>query len=117
MLSLNWIMIGNRNSLRSTIGHIDMSVSFASRLRATENVLIQEIRGEIMFLNMASESYFGLDAVGSRMYRTLVSADSIQSAFDALLQEYDVEEARLRSDLQDLISKLLDHGLLRVEAT
>ena len=94
-----------------------MTISFASRLRAADQVLIQEIRGEIMFLNMPSESYFGLDAVGSQMYRTLVSSDSVQAAFDALLKEYDVEDARLRSDLQDLITKLVDHGLLRVEST
>jgi hypothetical protein len=94
-----------------------MNIPFASRLRAADQVLIQEIRGEIMFLNMSSESYFGLDAVGSQMYRTLVSADSVQAAFDALLQEYDVDAARLRNDFEELIAKLLENGLLRVEST
>jgi hypothetical protein len=92
-----------------------MAVSFAERIRATEQVLIQEIQGEIMFLNMASESYFGLDQVGSQMYRVLISADSIQSAYAMLLQEFDVDGDRLRSDLQDLITKLLDSGLIKIE--
>ena len=94
-----------------------MTFSFASRLRAADQVLIQEIRGEIMFLNMSSESYFGLDVVGSQMYRMLISSDSVQAAFDNLLQEYDVEAARLRSDLEGLIARLLENGLLRVEST
>ena len=92
-----------------------MAVSFAERIRATEEVLIQEIQGEIMFLNMACESYYGLDPVGSQMYRVLIAADSIQSAYTTLMQDYDVDGDRLRADLQDLITKLLDHGLIKIE--
>ncbi len=92
-----------------------MGVSFAERLRATEEVLIQKIQGEIMFLNMASESYFGLDQVGSEMYRVLISEDSIQSAYDTLLQEYEVDGDRLRADLRELITELLDNGLIKIE--
>ena len=93
-----------------------MAVSFTDRLRAIESVLIQEIQGEIMFLNMASESYFGLDQVGSRMFRVLNSAESIQSAYTTLLDEYDVDGDRLRADLDDLITKLLENGLIRIDA-
>ena len=92
-----------------------MAVSFADRIRATEAVLIQEIHGEIMFLNMASESYFGLNQVGSRMYRVLTSSDSIQSAYNSLLREFDVEAERLRADLHDLVSKLLESGLIELQ--
>ena len=92
-----------------------MAVSFADRIRATEAVLIQEIRGEIMFLNMGSESYFGLNQVGSRMYRVLTSSDSIQSAYNSLLREFDVEAERLRADLHDLVSKLLESGLIELQ--
>ena len=92
-----------------------MAVSFTNRLRATDSVLIQEIQGEIMFLNMASESYFGLDEVGSHMFRVLNAAESIQSAYSTLLREYEVDGDRLRTDLEDLIAKLLENGLIRID--
>ena len=33
-----------------------------------------------------------------------------------LLAEYDVEERRLRNDLDDLIARLLENGLLNIDA-
>src|SRR5215475_10489895 len=93
-----------------------MSVSFDQKLAPTDDTLINVIEGESVLLNLKSESYFGLDQVGTRMWTLLTTSDSIQSAFEALLDEYDVGADKLRMDMQDLIEKLIANGLMEVAA-
>jgi hypothetical protein len=67
-----------------------------------------------VLLNLKSESYFGLDQVGTRMWALLTTSDSVQAAYEKLLDEYDVSADELRQDMRDLIEKLIAHGLVEV---
>ena len=63
-----------------------MSISFAERLVLPEDVLISNVEGESVLLNLNSERYFGLDEVGTRMLSVLTTSNSIQTAYEALLE-------------------------------
>ena len=91
-----------------------MSISFSERLILPPDVLISNVQGESVLLNLNSERYFGLDEVGTRMLSVLTTSNSIQTAYEALLDEYDVENEALRHDLADLIDRLVDQGLVEV---
>lgn len=78
------------------------------------DVLISNVGGESVILNLNSERYFGLDQVGARMLAVLTTSDSIQTAFETLLEEYEVENEALRQDLVDLIDRLIEQGLLEI---
>jgi hypothetical protein len=91
-----------------------MPISFAERLILPEDVLISDVEGESVLLNVNSERYFGLDEVGTRMLSVLTTSNSIQTAYEALLEEYEVEDEKLRNDLADLVDRLVDQGLLEV---
>jgi hypothetical protein len=91
-----------------------MSFSFDQKLAPTPDTLINVIEGESVLLNLKSESYFGLDQVGTRMWTLLTTSDSIQAAYEKLLDEYDVGADELRQDMRDLIEKLIANGLVEV---
>ena len=91
-----------------------MTVSRSGRVRATGGTLFRELQGEAVLLNLGSESYYGLDEVGTRMWAVLTAADSIQAAYESLLDQYDVEPEKLREDLDGLIGKLVEHGLVEI---
>ena len=91
-----------------------MPVSFAARVSVPSDILISEVGGESVLLNLKNERYFGLDDVGTQMWKALVASDSIQAAYERLLAEYDVEANQLRQDLDDLIQKLLEQGLVEI---
>lgn len=93
-----------------------MTFSFDQKLTITQDTLINHIEGESVLLNLKSENYFGLDPVGTRMWTLLATSDSIQSAYEALLDEYDVGADKLRMDMQELIEKLIANGLMEVAA-
>jgi hypothetical protein len=91
-----------------------MSISFDERLILPEDVLVSNVEGESVLLNLNSERYFGLDDVGTRMLSVLTNSSSIQTAYEALLAEYEVENETLRHDLAELIDQLVEQGLLEI---
>jgi hypothetical protein len=91
-----------------------MTISFEARVSIPPDILVSELAGESVILNLNSECYFGLDQVGTRMWTALTNSESIQAAYDGLLAEYEVGEEQLRHDLTDLLGKLLEQGLLEV---
>jgi hypothetical protein len=91
-----------------------INIPFTARVAVPDGVLARNLEGESVVLNLKTEKYFGLDEVGTRMWTLLTDATSIQSAYDSLAAEYDVEPAQLRVDMEKLISDLVEHGLLVV---
>ena len=92
-----------------------MNISFEDRLRAPESVLFRELEGEAVILNIDTETYFGLEDVGTRKWQLLTASETIEAAYGALVEEYDVDPEQLRRDLTDLIEKLIKKGLLETE--
>ena len=92
-----------------------MTLRFTERVRVPADVLVSQLEGESVILNLTSESYFGLDTVGTRMWTAVTTANSIEAAFEVLREEFDVEPERLRQDLAMILETLFEHGLLEVQ--
>ena len=82
------------------------------RIVKNPDVLIQELDGEAVLLNLGNGQYYGLDEVGFRTYELLVSSGSLDAAREELLKEYDSDPAQITSDLDKVFHDLMDHGLI-----
>jgi len=91
-----------------------LSFSFTQKVLVPGHVLIRQVDTESVLLNLENQRYFGLDEIGTRMWMMLTTADSIQAAYDVLIKEYEVDAEQLRQNLQDLIAKLVEHGLIEI---
>jgi Coenzyme PQQ synthesis protein D (PqqD) len=89
-------------------------VSFADRAAAPAHVLVRYLDRESVLLNLETEQYFGLDETGTRMWQLVMTSPSIDAAYQGLLAEFDVEPELLRTNLTELLGRLLDNGLLQV---
>jgi Coenzyme PQQ synthesis protein D (PqqD) len=89
-----------------------MIISFCDRVKVPDDVLISNLQGESVILNLDSERYFGLDDVGTRFLSVLTTSDSIEAAYNKLVEEYDVDGAVLRQDLLALVENLINQGIL-----
>lgn len=89
-----------------------MSQSASRRLMSAPDVLLQDLEGEAVLLNLKNGQYYGLDENSFHMYKLLISSDSVEAAYAGLCQEYDVEPEQLRSDLDQFVAHLLENGLL-----
>ena len=91
-----------------------MSISFSDRVKIPDDILISKLQEESVILNLDSERYFGLDDVGTRILSVLTTSDSIEAAYQRLVEEYDVDGQALRLDLLELVENLLTHGILQI---
>ena len=89
-------------------------VELTMRAVAPAHVLIRHLDGESVLLNLESERYFGLDVTGTRMWELATSQPCIASALEKLQEEYEVEPETLRSHFTQLLSGLVENGLLQV---
>jgi Coenzyme PQQ synthesis protein D (PqqD) len=89
-------------------------VQFVDRVVVPEHVLVRHLDEEAVLLNLDTEKYFGLDAMGSRMFVLVTGSPCVEMAYEQLLEEFDVEPEVLRSHLADLLSLLVNNGLLDV---
>jgi hypothetical protein len=89
-------------------------VSFTDRAAAPAHVLVRFLDRESVLLNLETERYFGLDETGTRMWQLVTDAQNIDAAYQELLAEFDVEPELLRSNFTELLSRLVDNGLLQV---
>lgn len=90
------------------------TIDFSLRAAVPPDVLLQEVQGEAVLLNLTSGNYFGLNEVGTRMWAVCTSSPSLHEAVEVLLGEYDVDRERLSRDVRNLVERLVEHGLLVV---
>ena len=91
-----------------------MIVPLDDRAFATSRVLRKDLGDEAILLDLATETYFGLNAVGKRLFELLTTTPSIRHALSALAAEYDVPAGELERDARALIDELVERGLLRI---
>jgi Coenzyme PQQ synthesis protein D (PqqD) len=94
-----------------------LMLKLTHQIEIAPDVLIQELGSELVLLNLASEAYFGLDDVGNAMWSALKETGSVQSAYDRLLEQYDVDPEVLKQDLLNLIEQFVEHDLVKITST
>src|SRR2546428_13535401 len=74
-----------------------------------------DLAGEAAILNLRSGVYYGLDAVGARIWSLIQEPKTVEDIRDTILNEYDVEPERCESDLLQLLRQLAAEGLIEVQ--
>lgn len=87
---------------------------FDRAARVPDHVHVREVAEELVILSLESEEYFGLNPVGTRIWQLLQSEATVRGAYEAMLFEYEVDEAALASDLELLLSELASRGLIQL---
>jgi len=77
------------------------------------DVVTRAIGEETMLLDLASGTYYGLDAVGAQFVSLVQQGKSALEARDALLEIYDVETEVIDRDLEALLDSLSLRGIVR----
>jgi hypothetical protein len=93
-----------------------MPISLDTVITRSPEVLFQNFDGEGVLLDLASQSYFGLNPVGMRIWELLEQSQPLRATVDTLASEYAVEHERLEADLLALVDQLAQAGLVTLPA-
>jgi coenzyme PQQ synthesis protein D (PqqD) len=81
-------------------------------VRPSPDVIFRDLEGEAVLLDLASGRYFGLNAVGTRVWMLLESGSTVDGAAAAIAAEFDADPAEIARDVDDLVADLAARGLV-----
>lgn len=83
-----------------------------AKMLVPDHILFQEVAGNAALLNLDTETYFGLDDVGTRMWQAMEASATIGEAARALSEVYDAPLETLQQDIVQLVLDLQKNGLV-----
>lgn len=82
----------------------------------TEQALESRVGPETVILHLESGYYFGLDAVGTRVWELLKGGNTVDAICALLRQEYRGTGDGVEADVRSFLDDLLENNLLKVAA-
>ncbi len=73
-----------------------------------------DLDGETVLLDTQSGRYFGLNAVGTRVWALANESRSVKDMVSVLSSEYEVPPAQLEQDVLNFLNSLEQRGLVHV---
>lgn len=89
-----------------------MTVTLDTRVVASSGQVSTLLGNETVILGGTQGKYFGLNAVGTRVWELLEKPTDVRSIVAVIVEEYEVPEAAAASDVLKLIGDLLANGLV-----
>ncbi|MCL2924546.1 MAG: hypothetical protein MGF17_07955 [Trichodesmium sp. MAG_R04] len=94
-----------------------MNISFTQKVVFTDNFFLTEDEGGIFVVNAQQEGEdFLLDDLAAQMLFALVGSESIQEAYEEILEleEEELEPEALKNDLLEYIEDLKNDGIIKI---
>lgn len=73
-----------------------------------------EIEGEVVMMSVQRGHYYGLDAVGSRIWKLIQEPRSVAALCDLLQEEFEVDRATCERDVLEFLARLAAERLIKV---
>jgi hypothetical protein len=81
------------------------------------HVTTNQIEDELVALNLETSFYYGVDGIGTQIWRLLIDENmTLAEACAKLLEEYDVDEQTCRREVRAFVEQLIDAKLLETVA-
>jgi hypothetical protein len=92
-----------------------MKLSPEAIVVASKEQMASDIGGETVILGLTAGRYYGLDAIGARVWQLIQTPTALSEVRDAIVAEYEVEPERCEADLMVLLQAMADAGLIETE--
>lgn len=89
-------------------------VSSSSTVVASSEHASSNLAGEEVILDLSDGTYYGLNQVGTDIWKLLSSPRQVEEICTELNAEYDVEREVLKRDVIHLLEEMHEEGLIRI---
>jgi hypothetical protein len=92
-----------------------MNITLHDSLVARADVVFGPLDDESVLLDLKTGTYFGLDAVGTRIWQLIVEQASLARVLEVMLEEYAGDPETMERDLLELTRRLCAKGLVEIK--
>ena len=86
-----------------------------TRFSVPTQVMSRLVGDETVLLDLQSGMYFGLDAVGQRIWDSVSGGETLAAAVDVVTTAYDVDVDQAKADAIEFVASLVERGLLEIQ--
>lgn len=90
------------------------TLSRESRIALSKAQASCDLAGETAIVNLTSGVYYGLDPLGTHVWKLLHEPVTFGRLCESLMRDYDVDGTRLETDMRAFLGELADHGLVDI---
>jgi hypothetical protein len=78
------------------------------------SVLTAEVDGEVVMMSIQQGQYFGLDDIGSDIWKRIEPPCSFAALIDGLAVDYDADRATILADVHSLLLRMAEQDVVRL---
>ena len=83
-----------------------------TRISRNSTVLTAQVDTEIVMMSIEQGRYFGLDDIGSDIWKRIDPPCSFGALVDGLAEDYNVDRAIIASDVRRLLGQMVEHNIV-----
>lgn len=83
-----------------------------TRWRISEDAVANSVGGEMVILHLGNGNYYGLDAIGTRLWEGLKAGKLPSEVCADILENYEVEREVVETDIAQFLAELQQHELV-----
>lgn len=88
-------------------------ISISDTVQQGSEQVSTEVDGDVVMMSIAQGHYFGLDDIGSHIWKLIEQPVSVENVCETLCDEYAVERATCERDVLDLLNDMLERELIK----
>ena len=89
-------------------------VHLSSKLKIAKDILVRELEGEAVLLNIQTGVYFGLDKTATATWQLMQKQKDLQGVLDSLLKDYEIDKKTCQDDLLKFASNLQKNAIVEI---
>jgi hypothetical protein len=93
---------------------VPAAIADATIISRSPSVLTAEVDGEVVMMSIEQGRYFGLDDIGSDIWRRIDPPCSFAVLIDGLAADYDADRATISNDVQSLLGRMAEQDVVRL---
>jgi hypothetical protein len=90
------------------------TIADATIISRSPSVLSAEVDGEIVIMSIERGRYFGLDHIGSNIWKRIEPPCSFATLIDGLAADYEADLATIITDVQNLLGQMVEQDVVRL---
>ena len=93
---------------------MSLTVTTESRVRTAPGQTWCEVGGEAAILNTVTGVYYGLNPIGTLVWKSLEGGTIVNAICDTITDSYEVDRSTCEADVIEVLQAMLDAGLIEV---
>jgi len=89
-------------------------ITDATIISRSPSVITTEVNGEVVMMSIEQGQYFGLDDIGSDIWKRLDPPCAFADLIDRLAADYDADRASIAADVRALLETMAERDVVRL---